>query len=377
MDRKQQVLGKLRETDGYLSGQQLCEALGISRTAVWKIVGKLKQEGYPIEAVTNKGYRLLSVEGKDLLNQEELDRAMHTAWVGKPLIYRDETGSTNTDLFKLSEKGARQGTIEVTSKQTAGKGRRGRTWISPPDVNVYMSILLTPAIRPDTAPMLTLVMAMAVYEACEELYGDAETETNGGADMKSAQNTDRKSAQNAAGEPAHEEAQEPDHALRFGIKWPNDIVVSADGGSFKKICGILTEMRLEEMEIRDIVIGIGLNVNQTEFPEEIQETAGSLRLALGKTVNRAQLTAAVWKHFEEDYEVFLKAQSLEPLRERYEKGLVNRRRKVRVLDPASPFEGTAIGINSQGELIVRMDDGSPDRAIGTGEVSVRGVMGYV
>ena len=160
MDRKQQVLGKLRETDGYLSGQQLCEALGISRTAVWKIVGKLKQEGYPIEAVTNKGYRLLSVEGKDLLNQEELDRAMHTAWVGKPLIYREETGSTNTDLFKLSEKGARQGTIEVTSKQTAGKGRRGRTWISPPDVNVYMSILLTPAIRPDTAPMLTLVMAL-------------------------------------------------------------------------------------------------------------------------------------------------------------------------------------------------------------------------
>jgi BirA family biotin operon repressor/biotin-[acetyl-CoA-carboxylase] ligase len=369
MDRKQQVLQKLRETDSYLSGQELSEALGISRTAVWKIVGKLKQEGYPIEAVTNKGYRLLSVEGKDLLNQEELERAMHTAWVGKPLIYREETGSTNTDLFKLSEKGARQGTIEVTSKQTAGKGRRGRTWISPPDVNVYMSILLTPAIRPDTAPMLTLVMAMAVYEACEELYGDAETEANGGADLKSAQNT--------AGEPAHEEAREPDHALRFGIKWPNDIVVSADGGSFKKICGILTEMRLEEMEIRDIVIGIGLNVNQTEFPEEIQETAGSLRLALGKTVNRAQLTAAVWKHFEEDYEVFLKAQSLEPLRERYEKGLVNRRRKVRVLDPASPFEGTAIGINSQGELIVRMDDGSPDRAIGTGEVSVRGVMGYV
>ena len=377
MDRKQQVLGKLRETDGYLSGQQLCEALGISRTAVWKIVGKLKQEGYPIEAVTNKGYRLLSVEGKDLLNQEELDRAMHTAWVGKPLIYREETGSTNTDLFKLSEKGARQGTIEVTSKQTAGKGRRGRTWISPPDVNVYMSILLTPAIRPDTAPMLTLVMAMAVYEACAELYGDAETEANGGADLKSAQNTDRKSAQNAAGGPAQEEAREPDDALRFGIKWPNDIVVSAEGGPYRKICGILTEMRLEEMEIRDIVIGIGLNVNQTEFPEEIRETAGSLRLSLGEVANRAELTAAVWKHFEEDYAIFVKEQSLEPLRERYEKGLVNRGRKVRVLDPVAPFEGTAMGINSQGELVVRPEDGSADRTVGTGEVSVRGVMGYV
>ena len=341
MDRKQQVLQKLRETDSYLSGQQLCEALGISRTAVWKIVGRLKQEGYPIEAVTNKGYRLLSVEGRDLFNQEELDRTMDTVWAGKPLIYKEETGSTNTDLFRLSDEGAAQGTIEVTSRQTAGKGRRGRTWISPPDVNVYMSILLTPAIRPDTAPMLTLVMALAVYEACEELY------------------------------------RESDQELRFGIKWPNDIVVSAGGGPYRKICGILTEMRLEEMEIRDIVIGIGLNVNQTEFPEEIQETAGSLCLALGHPVNRAELTAAVWRHFEEVYKTYLEMQSLEPLRERYECGLVNRGRKVRVLDPAEPFEGTAMGITSSGELIVRTEDGSADRFVGTGEVSVRGVMGYV
>lgn len=341
MDRKQQVLQKLRETDSYLSGQQLCEALGISRTAVWKIVGRLKQEGYPIEAVTNKGYRLLSVEGRDLFNREELDRTMDTVWAGKPLIYKEETGSTNTDLFRLSDEGAAQGTIEVTSRQTAGKGRRGRTWISPPDVNVYMSILLRPAIRPDTAPMLTLVMALAVYEACEELY------------------------------------RESDQELRFGIKWPNDIVVSAGGGPYRKICGILTEMRLEEMEIRDIVIGIGLNVNQTEFPEEIRETAGSLSLALGHPVNRAELTAAVWRHFEEDYKTYLVAQSLEPLRERYERGLVNRGRKVRVLDPAEPFEGTAMGITPFGELIVRTEDGSADRLVGTGEVSVRGVMGYV
>ena len=361
MDRKQQVLQMLRETGSYLSGQQLCETLGISRTAVWKIVGRLKKEGYPIEAVTNKGYRLLSVEGRDLFNREELERAMNTAWAGKPLLYKEETGSTNADLFRLSDEGALQGTIEVTSKQTAGKGRRGRTWISPADVNIYMSILLTPAVRPDTAPMLTLVMALAVYEACEELYGKA----------------DRKSEQNTIGKSAQEEDRETDQALRFGIKWPNDIVVSAAEGPYRKICGILTEMRMEEMEIRDIVIGIGLNVNQTEFPEEIRETAGSLCLALGHPVNRAELAAAVWRHFEEVYEVFLKAQSLEPLKERYEKGLVNRGRKVRVLDPVEPFEGTAMGITSTGELIVRTEDGSADRVVGTGEVSVRGVMGYV
>ena len=338
MDRKQEVLRQLRGADDYVSGQQLCETLGVSRTAVWKIIKKLKEDGYPIEAVTNKGYRLLSVEGKDLFNQDELESRFHTRWAGHPLIYSEETGSTNADIFRLSEEGYPEGTLAVTSKQTAGKGRRGRAWISPPDVNVYMSILLKPDLRPETAPMLTLVMALAVYKACEELHG----------------------AQCA-----------------FGIKWPNDIVVSAHGGSYRKICGILTEMRMEEKEIRDIVIGTGLNVNQTEFPEEIRETAGSLALALEHPVSRADLTAEVWKYFEEYYEVFARARSLAPLKETYENALVNRGKKVRVLDPRAPFEGIALGINDLGELLVQPEDGSAVREVGTGEVSVRGVMGYV
>ena len=238
MDRKQEVLRQLREADGYVSGQQLCEALGVSRTAVWKIINRLKEDGYPIEAVTNKGYRLLSVEGRDLFNQEELERRLTTRWAGHPLIYSEETGSTNSDIFGFSDRGYPQGTLAVTSKQTTGKGRRGRTWISPPGVNIYMSILLKPDFRPETAPMLTLVMAMSVFRACKELYGDE---------------------------------------CVFGIKWPNDIVVSARGENYHKICGILTEMRMEEKEIRDIVIGIGINVNQTEFPEEQSDSrvAGS------------------------------------------------------------------------------------------------------
>ena len=346
MDRKQEVLRKLRETDGYMSGQQLSEAIGVSRTAVWKIIGKLKEQGYPIEAVTNRGYRLLSVEGSDLFNREELENRLETRWAGHPLIFTQETGSTNADIFKLSDMGYPQGTLAVTSKQTAGKGRRGRTWISPPDVNVYMSLLLKPDLRPETAPMLTLVMALAVLQACEKLYTDPD--------------------QN------HE-----DGGLHFGIKWPNDIVVSADGGPYRKICGILTEMRMEEKEIRDIVIGVGLNVNQTDFAHEIQQMAGSIALAAGHPVDRAELTAAVWRFFEDDYEAFEKEQSLEPLREVYERSLVNRGRKVRVLDPKAPFEGTAMGITADGELIVRPEDGSGDRTVSTGEVSVRGVMGYV
>ena len=288
-----------------------------------KIINRLKEDGYPIEAVTNKGYRLLSVEGRDLFNREELERRLTTRWAGHPLIYSEETGSTNADIFGLSDSGYPQGTLAVTSKQTTGKGRRGRTWISPPGVNIYMSILLKPDFRPETAPMLTLVMALSVFRACEELYGNECT---------------------------------------FGIKWPNDIVVSARGEDYHKICGILTEMRMEEKEIRDIVIGIGINVNQTEFPEEIRQTAGSL---------------ALWRYFEEYYERFAGAQTLKPLREEYERALVNRGRKVRVLDPSAPFEGTAVGINDLGELLVQRDADGGLTPIGTGEVSVRGVMGYV
>ena len=346
MDKKQQILRQLREAQDYLSGQQLSEALGVSRTAVWKIIGRLKQDGYPIEAVTNKGYRLLSVEGRDLFNREEVENRLDTRWAGHPLIYTAQTGSTNEDVFQLSGQGYPQGTLVVTSQQTAGKGRRGRTWLSPADVNVYMSILLKPDLKPDCAPMLTLVMALAVYEACVALYTGGSIEETG-------------------------------ESCRFGIKWPNDIVVSSQGGPYRKICGILTEMRMEEKEIRDIVIGTGINVNQTQFPEEIRETAGSLALALGHPVGRAELTAEVWKHFERAFDAFYKAQSLEPLKAEYEAALVNLGRKVRVLDPREPFEGTAMGITPGGELIVRPQDGSADREVGTGEVSVRGVMGYV
>ena len=362
MDKKQQILRKLKESRGYLSGQQLSEALGVSRTAVWKIIRKLKQDGYPIEAVTNKGYRLLSVEDRDIFNKEEVENRLRTRWAGHPLLYSEETGSTNNDIFALSDQGFPHGTLALTGTQTAGKGRRGRLWISPPDVNIYMSILLRPDLRPESAPMLTLVMALAVYEACEELYASGkEYDTR-----ETAQEADR-AQKTGDGSPS----------LRFGIKWPNDIVVSADGGPYRKICGILTEMRMEEKEIRDIVIGTGINANQTEFPEEIRETAGSLALALGHAVNRAELTAETWRFFEADFEAFCETQSLEPLRDKYEAALVNRGRKVRVLDPQDPYEGTAMGITAGGELIVRPQDGSADREVSSGEVSVRGVMGYV
>lgn len=341
MNNRQEILRQLKESGDFVSGQQLCDLLGISRTAVWKNIEKLREEGYPIEAVTSRGYRLLPTEDSDLLNYEELAGRLHTKWVGHPLIYKAETGSTNNDILALSDQGSPEGTLVVASRQTAGKGRRGRAWISPSEGNIYMSILLRPQMKADIVSMVTLIMALSVYQAALEL--------------EAAEGVD----------------------CRFGIKWPNDIVASVNGGSYRKLCGILTEMRMEEMDIRDVVIGTGLNVNEKHFSKEIQETATSFCLALGHDVNRALLTARTWDYFEEDYDKFRKAQSLSPLKDIYESGLVNRGRLVRVLDPRTPFTGTAEGITDTGELIVRPQDGSEEKFVRTGEVSVRGVMGYV
>ena len=363
----------LRETEGYLSGQEISERIGVSRTSVWKSIRSLKEEGYPIEAVTRKGYRLLSAGDRDIYNAQEIENCMHTAWAGHPLVFLKTTGSTNEDAFRASDAGSPHGTLVVTGQQTAGKGRRGREWISPPDENIYMSILLKPSFSAERAPMLTLIMALAVYEAVEDIC-----------------------AGKAPG-------------CQFGIKWPNDLVVSVGGEPYRKCCGILTEMRLEDKEIRDIVIGTGINVNQTQFPPEIRETATSIYAAVtaagadhkageelagadrradssqvkgdrapgtGEIVNRAALTGRIWERFEALYEDFAAAQSMRPFLERYEKALVNRGRKVRVLDPAGPYEGTARGITEGGDLIVAPADGSADRLVGSGEVSVRGVSGY-
>lgn len=336
---KDKVLQALENTDGYLSGQQLCEMFGVSRTAVWKAIEKLREEGYQIEAVTNRGYRLIHSDEEDVLNQMEIEKRLTTKWAGRPTIYKKETGSTNDDIMALADQGASDGTLVVTSKQTAGKGRRGRVWVSP-EGNAYMSILVRPQISTNVAPMSTLVMALCVYEAMLDLHA-------------------------------------PEN-ICFGIKWPNDIVVSVDGGNvYKKFVGILTEMRLEDTSIRDVTIGTGLDLNQESVVEQFRETATTLSIALGHKVNRAQIVADCWNHFEPDYEKFLGAGNLSTLQDEYNQACVNVDRKVRVLDPKGEFTGTAKGITETGELIVIPDDGRGEQHIESGEISVRGVMGYV
>lgn len=324
---KAKVLRLLRERDGYLSGQEICGKLAVSRTAVWKAIGQLKEEGYTIEAVQNKGYRLAGVP--DLVTKAEITSRLDTEWAGHPTVFLEKTDSTNNEAKRLAEAGAGHGTLVVAEFQEAGKGRRGRHWTSESGTGIWMTILLKPKFPPSQAAMLTLAAAMAVTDGIREAAG-----------------------------------------LCAGIKWPNDIVLAG-----KKVCGILTEMSAEPDYINHVVVGIGINANIREFPAELKEKATSLYLEQGAPVSRAAVIAAVWKAFEKYYGRFLETADLTFLREEYEARLLNRNEKVCVLDPKGNWEGTARGIDENGRLLV--EEGTQIRAVDSGEVSVRGVYGYV
>ena len=327
-NKRAETLRLLRESGKNVSGQELCEHFGISRTAVWKMMNQLKEEGYEIEAVQNKGYRLLNEP--DLVTKDELESRTHTKYVGQTVYYSREVDSTNTWAKRLAEEGAPNGTLTTAETQTAGKGRRGRVWKSPEGTSVSMSILLYPDLEPAKAPMLTIVMGLAVVQGVQRALG-----------------------------------------IDTKIKWPNDAVLNG-----KKLCGILTEMSAQIDYFNYVVIGTGINVNQMEFPEEIAEIATSLAIEMGHPVNRAKVVAAVLEAFEEDYEKFLEAGDLSELKEAYEAVLANKDQPVRVLDPKEPFEGVALGITPTGELRVQKEDGTIVE-VHSGEVSVRGLYSYV
>ncbi len=327
---KQQILTMLRTADGYVSGQEICEKLNVSRTTVWKIIKQLQKQGYEIEGIKNRGYRLLSTP--DILTAEEIKSQMGTDSFVNQVLYFPVTDSTNIQARQCAEKEDSDRLLVVANEQTKGRGRMGRHWDSLPEENIFMSLLLKPKINPKSASMLTIIAALAVAAAIRE-------------------NTD----------------------LESWIKWPNDIVINK-----KKVCGILTEMNSELDYIHYVIIGIGINVNTIVFPEEIAQTATSLLLESEKKqrFSRSQLLCSVMAFMKKYYEKFLETQDLSLVKEEYNQRLAGLGEQVKILRDKTECIGISRGITKTGQLIVEYSDGSKEEVF-SGEVSVRGLYGYV
>lgn len=317
------ILELLRQTDAFVSGEEIGRQLSISRAAVWKGIRKLRQEGYEIEAVTNRGYRLISPE--TMYNRQELETGMKTRYMGHPIYFYAETDSTNNRIRQLAVEGATEGTLAVAEVQTMGRGRRGKQWSSPVGSGAWFSLLLRPDIPPAEASVLTLLGGLAVCRALEDISG-----------------------------------------MQPVIKWPNDILLNG-----KKLVGILTEMDCEMSQVHFVVLGIGINVNTKAFPPELEEVATSLFLESGKTFSRKLVVQKTMERLEEYYDIFLAAGGFAPLLDEYRRRCVTLGREVTVLEEKS-FLATALDVTPEGELLVRRSDTGEEMVIYSGEVSIRG-----
>ena len=258
MSTKNQILAFLKESKGnWISGESISRSLSVSRTAIWKHIQKLREDGYLIESSPKKGYLLKKTS--HLLLTHEIREGLSTEVFGRrDILYFGETDSTNTRAKALADQGAPEGTVIVAEKQTDGRGRKGRNWFSPSREGIYVSLILRPGISPDEAPKTTLLTAVAVAEALISLT-----------------------------------------RLKVNIKWPNDILISG-----KKIAGILTEIKAEMDAIDYIIVGLGLNVNTPDFPDDIREKATSILIETGAPFSRVRVIKEYLKQYERYYKIF-------------------------------------------------------------------------
>ena len=332
---KQEILKILKNSDSYVSGEVISNQLNVTRAAVWKAINSLRTQGYDIVSMKHHGYKLEDTatvynerELRELMDRSELLRNVRLKFFG-------EIDSTNLaarrDVDKLS------GTsLYVADRQLAGRGRLGRTWQSEPDNGIWLSVMLRPQSNPDRLANLTLFAGLCVQRALVKHTG-----------------------------------------IEIGIKWPNDLVAMPSG---RKICGILTETVLEDMQVRAVIIGIGINVNNSSFADDIKHIAGSLRLESGQIYDRGRLLIDILHELIGNFHEFesgLEAKHIEPSwMEGYRQACVTLGRRVSVSGGGEAAEGLASGLTAGGDLTVTMDDGSI-KTCHSGEVSVRGLAGYI
>lgn len=318
---KMPVLTVLKQRRGeFVSGQELARASGVSRTAIWKQINRLREAGFSIEASTKRGYRLVSVA--DRLLPEEISWGLKTQVVGKRLIYFDEVGSTNEEAKRLATEGAGDGTVVVAERQAGGRGRQGRGWFSPAG-GVWLSVILRPEIAATDAPKAMMVAVNAVVAVVKSLGVEAS------------------------------------------IKWPNDVLV---GG--RKLAGILTEMSSHAELVDHLIIGIGLNANVAadEYPPELSEFATSLQIEKEEPVDRVELVRCLLAELDRGYEV-LKLGKFDAVVEEWRSGCETIGQTVELACHGRIVSGLALDVDDRGSLLLRLKNGFT-KAFAAGDVTV-------
>lgn len=310
----------------FISGEELSKKLGISRTAIWKHIRILRSQGYNIESVNKKGYRLVD-EPTDLLNPQNIYRNLKTKFIGKNVLHFETIDSTNDYAKKIGNE-LRDGSVIISEEQTKGKGRLGRVWESKAGEGIWMSIILKPNIIPNKAPFITLIAGASIVKALNILGVDAK------------------------------------------IKWPNDITINN-----KKLSGILTELSAEIERVNYIVVGIGMNVKDTDFEEELQDKATSLYKE-NYNVSRVDIVKEILCQFEKLYLDYIEKDDKKEVLDicRQYSAIINK--EIYVIKNDQKELVDCIGINEEGNLIIKNKDGNFEEIM-SGEVSIRGVKGYV
>lgn len=311
----------IENRDGFVSGAQLSRELGVTRAAVWKHIHALEQEDVKIEGVSNRGYRLTGTP--DRLEAAFIQPFLHTRRLGRNMVCLGETGSTNSEARLLALNGCPDGTAVLAESQSAGRGRRGRSWHSEPGCNIYMSVVMRPRLSPALAPRFTVAAALAVCRTLRSMEICAE------------------------------------------IKWPNDVLCRG-----KKLCGILLEMGGNMEALDYIVAGIGLNVNCSEYPAELEKIATSVKLELGQAAERNRLIARILDELELLADQCVTDEGYCGMMEEYKACSATLGRLVNVAGVSETLTGVAEDFDELGRIVLRMADGSV-RRIGSGDVSLR------